>query len=127
MRRRPRRKPRIPEAASARVPIFADPQTARLALLKWLAERTASIERSNALHEALWQQAMAVAVKDNGFAPIGLCIQTLDEIIDSQGVRLAALRNRLSNIVPLVARPHGKLPGNTLQQNSATLRRLVDA
>jgi hypothetical protein len=34
--------------------------------------------------------------------PIGLFIQTLNEMIDNQGKRLAAYRNRVPNIVPLV-------------------------
>ena len=34
--------------------------------------------------------------------PAGLFIQTLNEMIDNQGKRLAAYRNRVPNIVPLV-------------------------
>jgi hypothetical protein len=34
--------------------------------------------------------------------PTGLFIQTLNEMIDNQGKRLAALRNRVPNVVPLV-------------------------
>ncbi len=66
-----------------------------------LAEWTASIERSNMLQEALWLQTKAMAVKDNGVVPTGLFIQALNEMIDSQGIRLAALRNRMPNIVSL--------------------------
>src|SRR5262249_60033589 len=62
-------------------------------------ELSAAIERSNALQEALWQQASAVAAKDNAMVPAGLFIQTLNEMIDSQEKRLTALRNRLPNIV----------------------------
>ena len=36
------------------------------------AELDAAISRSNALQEALWQQAKAVALKDNGMVPTGL-------------------------------------------------------
>ena len=36
------------------------------------AELNAAISRSNALQEALWQQAKAVALKDNGMVPTGL-------------------------------------------------------
>jgi uncharacterized membrane protein YidH (DUF202 family) len=60
-----------------------------------------AIERSNAIQEALWQQAKAEMSKDNGMVPTGLFIQTLNDMIDSQGKRLAALRNRVPNIVIL--------------------------
>jgi hypothetical protein len=63
------------------------------------AELEAAIARSNALQEALWRQAMAVAAKDPGLVPTGLFIQTLNEMIDNQGKRLAAFRNRVPDIV----------------------------
>jgi hypothetical protein len=62
-------------------------------------ELNALIDRSNALQEALWQQAMAVAARDNGMMPTGLFVQTLNEMIDSQETHLTALRNRVPNIV----------------------------
>jgi hypothetical protein len=65
-------------------------------------ELMSGINRSNALQEALWQQAEAISAKDNSMVPIGLFIQTLNEMIDNQGKRLAAYRNRVPNIVPLV-------------------------
>jgi hypothetical protein len=64
-------------------------------------ELTAAIDRSNALQEALWLQAKGMAAKDNGMVPTGLFIQTLNEMIDNQGKRLAAARNRVPNIVLL--------------------------
>jgi hypothetical protein len=64
-----------------------------------LAQASATVERSNALQESLWQQAMAVAEKDKEMVPTGLFIQSLNSMIDSQGVRLAALRNRIPSIV----------------------------
>jgi hypothetical protein len=64
-------------------------------------ELTAAIDRSNTLQETLWQQAKAVAAKDNGMVPTGLFIQALNEMIDSQGKRLAALNKRVPNIVLL--------------------------
>ena len=64
-------------------------------------ELKAAIDRSNALQEALWLQAKAMAAKDNGMVPTGLFIQTLNEMIDHQGKRLAAARNRVPNIVLL--------------------------
>jgi hypothetical protein len=66
-----------------------------------LAEQMAVIDRSNALQEALWQQTKAIAAKDNAMVPTGLFIQTLNEMIDNQGKRLAALRSRVPNIVLL--------------------------
>lgn len=64
-------------------------------------ELSAAIDGSNVLQEALWQQAKAMAAKDSGFVPTGLFIQTLNEMIDNHGKRLAALRNRVPNIVLL--------------------------
>ena len=63
------------------------------------AEQNAAIARSNALQESLWQQAKAVAAKDNGMVPTGLFIQTLNEMIDNQEKRLTATRNQVPNIV----------------------------
>jgi hypothetical protein len=53
------------------------------------------INRSNQIHEALWQQVKAVSVKDNNLVPTGLFIQTLNDMIDNQGKRLSALRNQI--------------------------------
>jgi len=64
-----------------------------------LAERTLAVNRSNALQEALWQQAKAMASIDKGPVPTGLFIQSLNDMIDSQGKRLSALRNRIPNSV----------------------------
>ena len=63
------------------------------------AELDAAIAHANAVQEALWQQAKAVAAKDNGMVPVGLFIQSLNEMIDSQEKRLTAVRNRVPNIV----------------------------
>jgi hypothetical protein len=68
---------------------------------KSLAELPAVIDRSNQIHEALWQQVKALAAKDNNMVPTGLFIQTLNEMIDNQAKRLAALRNYIPNIVLL--------------------------
>jgi len=62
-------------------------------------EFDAAIARSNAIQEALWQQAKAVAAKDTAIVPTGLFIQTLNEMIDNQEKRLTALFNRVPNIV----------------------------
>lgn len=60
------------------------------------------IGRSNAIHEALWQQAKAAAAQDKNMVPTGLFIQALNDMIDNQGKRLAALRNNIPNIVLLL-------------------------
>jgi hypothetical protein len=64
-------------------------------------ELTAAIDKSNAIQEALWQQAKAMSTQHTRMVPTGLFIQTLNEMIDDQGKRLAALRNRVPNIVML--------------------------
>jgi hypothetical protein len=64
-------------------------------------EQAATIARSNAIQEALWQEAKAVAAKDTAMVPTGLFIQTLNEMIDNQEKRLTALHNRVPNIVLL--------------------------
>lgn len=64
-------------------------------------ELNAAIQRSNEIQESLWQQTKVFAAKDNGMVPTGLFIQTLNEMIDNQGKRLEALRNRVPNVVLL--------------------------
>jgi hypothetical protein len=64
-----------------------------------LTELNAAIVRSNDIHEAIWQQAAALIAKNHAMVPTGLFIQALNEMIDNQGKRLAALRNRVPNIV----------------------------
>jgi hypothetical protein len=63
------------------------------------AEMSAAIARSNAIQEALWQQATAVAARDSAMVPTGLFIQTLNEMIDNQQKRLAAIGNQVPNII----------------------------
>jgi hypothetical protein len=65
------------------------------------SELTAIVARSNAIEEALWQQAKALAAKDNAMVPTGLFIQSLNEMFDNQQKRLTALVNRVPNIVLL--------------------------
>src|SRR6516162_7181195 len=64
-------------------------------------ELNAAIARWNEIQEALWQQAKIVASQDKGVVPTGLFILTLNEMIDNQGKRLDAFRNRVPNIVLL--------------------------
>ena len=65
------------------------------------ADLAAAIEKSNVLQEELWQQTEAMLAIDKGVVPTGLFIQTLNEMIDDQAKRLAALRNRVPNVVQL--------------------------
>ena len=65
------------------------------------ADLVAATQRSNTLQEKLWQQAEAMAAIDRGVVPTGFFIQTLNEMIDDQAKRLAAIRNRVPNVVQL--------------------------
>jgi hypothetical protein len=65
-------------------------------------ELAAALTRSNAIQEALWRQAMAVAAKDNGMVPTGVFIQALNGMIDSQQERLVPTYNHLPNFVLVV-------------------------
>ena len=65
------------------------------------ADLAAAIEKSNVVQEKLWQQAEAMLAIDKDVVPTGLFIQTLNEMIDDQAKRLAALRNRVPNVVQL--------------------------
>jgi hypothetical protein len=66
---------------------------------KSLAELSSVVNRSNQIHEALWQEVKALSAKDNNMVPTGLFIQTLNEMIDNQGKRLSALRNEIPEVV----------------------------
>lgn len=59
----------------------------------------AAVARSADIHEALWQQAKAVAAKDSGMVPTGLFIQALNAVIDDQEKRLTAYRTRVPQVV----------------------------
>jgi len=65
------------------------------------AEWVAEIDKSNAIQEKLWQQAMAMAASDTGMVPTGLFILALNETIDNQARRLAAQRSRVPNVAQL--------------------------
>jgi hypothetical protein len=66
-----------------------------------LAESKTAVDSSNGVQESLWLQVKALTAKDNGMVPTGLFIQALNEMIDDQEKRLAALRNRIPDIVLL--------------------------
>ena len=63
-----------------------------------LADLETAIKQSNDIQEALWREAMAISAIDQNMVPTGLFIQTLNEMIDDQAKRLAALRSRIPNI-----------------------------
>jgi hypothetical protein len=65
------------------------------------AELVAAVDKSNAIQEGLWQQAKVMSANDKNMVPTGLFVQSLNEMIDQQAKRLAALRNRVPNIVML--------------------------
>ena len=64
------------------------------------ADLVPAIQKLNALQERL-QQAEAMTAIDRSVVPTGLFIQTLNEMIDDQAKRLAAIRNRVPNVVQL--------------------------
>ncbi|NVO13434.1 MAG: hypothetical protein HXX10_05295 [Rhodoplanes sp.] len=66
-----------------------------------VSELNAAIDRSNAIQEALWQQAKMLPAKAPGMVPTGLYIQSLNEMIDNQEKRLTAARNSVPKIVLL--------------------------
>jgi hypothetical protein len=64
-------------------------------------ELRAALVRSNEIQEKLWQQARAMATKDTGMVPTGLFIQALNDMIDDQEKRIAAVTNHVPVVVLL--------------------------
>ncbi|MGE0093775.1 MAG: hypothetical protein AB7M05_19985 [Alphaproteobacteria bacterium] len=84
------------------IALFRDYVEVRLALTRKVAtmeDLWAGIARSSEIQEQLWQQVRAVAAKDAGMVPTGLYIQALNEMIDNQEKRIAAVMNRIPPIV----------------------------
>jgi hypothetical protein len=82
--------------------LFRDYAQLRLDLFKQPergSDLNAIIGRSNKIQEALWLQAKTAAAHDNAMVPTGLFIEALNLTFDSQATRLAALRNRVPEIV----------------------------
>jgi hypothetical protein len=67
----------------------------------WSGDDEVELFATDAPQEALWQRAEAMDEKHNGMVPTGLFIQSLNEMIDDQGKRLAALRYRVPHAVQL--------------------------
>lgn len=93
----------LPEPqASTSLKLLRDYTQLRLALTQKAASEAdvmIVVERSNAIQEALWLEAKAVAAKDNAIVPTGLYLQTLNDMIDDQEKRLTAFRNRVPGVV----------------------------
>ncbi len=51
------------------------------------------------IQDQLWQQAIVASASDARSVPIGLFIQSLNEMIDLHAERLAAMRNRVPEII----------------------------
>ena len=58
-----------------------------------------AIAHSNQIQETLWRNTISVAAVNAAIVPTGVFIQSLNEMIDSQAKRLAAVQNRVPNIV----------------------------
>lgn len=65
-------------------------------------ELAAAIARSNAIQEALWQQAKAMAADDSAMVPTGLFIEALNDMFDRQEERLVPIHNHVPTFVLLV-------------------------
>jgi hypothetical protein len=93
----------LPEPqASASLQLLRDYTQLRLVLTQRAPsppEFAAAIDRSNAIQEALWRNAQAVAAKDREMVPTGLYLETLNNMIDDQEKRLTAFRNRVPGVV----------------------------
>lgn len=57
------------------------------------------LARSGNIQEQLWRLAIKAREADAGMVPTGLYVTSLNEMIDSQGTRLAHFRNRVPDIV----------------------------
>jgi hypothetical protein len=66
---------------------------------KSLAQSPNVINRSNQIQEELWQRVKVLSAKENNMVPIGIFIQSFNEMIDSQAKRLSALRNQIPEAV----------------------------
>jgi len=63
------------------------------------AESRVAIARSNSILSDLWLSAKAVVLVNESMVPTGLYVQALNELIDDQETRLAAMRSRVPRIV----------------------------
>ncbi len=61
-----------------------------------------AVRSSNALQQEIWRRAVAVATPQPNSIQVGLFVQSVNEMIDLQELRLAAGRNRIPDIVFLL-------------------------
>ena len=57
------------------------------------------IERSEQLQNSMWSRAATLAAREPTFTTTPLFIQALNELIDTHGLRVAAIRNRIPNTI----------------------------
>jgi hypothetical protein len=62
-------------------------------------EMDAALAQSNTIQEQLWQKLSGIIVENNAMVPTGLYMNTINEMIDDQDKRLAAIRNQVPVIV----------------------------
>jgi hypothetical protein len=58
-----------------------------------------AIDKNQQIQDQLWQQAIAVSAIDPRSVPTGLFIQSLNEVIDLHAARLAAMKNRVPEVI----------------------------
>lgn len=58
-----------------------------------------AIDETENLQAQLWQEAVAVSAIDNRSIPTGLFIESLNEVIDLHSDRLAAMKNRVPEVI----------------------------
>jgi hypothetical protein len=64
-----------------------------------------TLAHSNQLQEAMWRHAVETSAGDSRSVPVGLFVRALNDMIDSQGVRVAAARDRVP--IPTVVMLYG--------------------
>ena len=58
-----------------------------------------AIDKTEQIQTELWQEAIAVSAIDPRSVPAGLFIQSLNEVIDLHAARLAAMKNRVPDVI----------------------------
>jgi len=58
-----------------------------------------AIDKTERIQDALWKEAAAVSAIDPRSVPAGLFIQSLNEVIDLHAARLAAMKNRVPEVI----------------------------
>ena len=97
----------LPEAESTEsLKILAEYTKIRLDIIHLdepsaIAMLRSTIHQSNQLQERLWQLTKVLASSDSRMVAVGLFIQALNDMIDSQAKRLAAIRNQMPGVVLL--------------------------